>query len=175
MGGTVKVSILGTDERDYYVAMDYEIAGTKAFKTEYQNFEPNNEEGYQDGDIVQEGVMGYIVKTYRMKYDDHTRELLSRDYVTTTEYSSLPKIIARVAPEETTEATEATTEPTKETEAPTTAPTTKPTEPSTEATTAATEPVSQETTAATEETRSTTVETTVSQATESTEGTPETP
>ena len=175
VGGTVKVSILGTDERDYYVAMDYEIAGTKAFKTEYQNFEANNEEGYQDGDIVQEGVMGYIVKTYRMKYDDHTRELLSRDYVTTTEYSSLPKIIARVAPEETTEATEATTEPTKETEAPTTAPTTKPTEPSTEATTAATEPVSQETTAATEETRSTTVETTVSQATESTEGTPETP
>lgn len=171
VGGIVKVSILGTDERDYYVAMDYEIAGTKAFKTEYRDFEANNEEGYKDGDIVQEGVMGYIVKTYRMKYDDHTTELVSRDYVTTTEYSSLPKIIARVAPEETTEATEETTEATEETQAPTTAATTEPTtQPTTEATTAP-----PESTAATEETQSSPSETTSSQDTNAIEGSLETP
>lgn len=126
--GTVKVSILGTDEWDYYVAMDYEISGTKAFKTVYRDFKADNEEGYKDGDVIQDGVMGYIVKTYRMKFDDHTRELISRDYVTTTQYSSVSKIIARVAPEETTEATEETTEPTEATTAPTETPTERPTE-----------------------------------------------
>lgn len=128
--GVVSVSILGTDEWDYYVAMDYEISGTKAFKTEYRDYKANNEEGYEDGDVVQEGVMGYIIKTYRMKYDDHTRELISRDYVTTTQYSSVTKIIARVAEKETTEATEETKETTEATEAPATA-TTEPTAEST--------------------------------------------
>ena len=173
--GIVSVSIMGTDERDYYVAMDYEIVGTKAFQTEYRDFDADNEEGYEDGDIVQEGVMGYIVKTYRMKYDDHTSELVSRDFVTTTEYSSVPKIIARVEPEETTEATEEPTEaptvapeettvptqtptteapfeePTTEpTETPTTAPTVEPTESSQAETTAATESPQATTTGATE-------------------------
>ncbi len=164
-GGVVSVSILGTDEWDYYVAMDYEISGTKAFKTEYQDFDPDNEEGYEDGDIVQEGVMGYIVKTYRMKYDDHTRELISRDFVTTTEYSSVPKIIARVEPEETTEATEEPTEAPEETTAPTQAPTTEapseepttePTEkPTTAPTTEPTEPSPPETTVASESSQTT--------------------
>lgn len=194
-GGIVSVSILGTDERDYYVAMDYEISGTKAFKTEYRDFEPDNEEGYEDGDIVQEGVMGYIIKTYRMKYDDHTSELISRDFVTTTEYSSVPKIIARVEPEETTEATEAPTEepeettvptqaptqapttaPTEEpTEAPTTAPTEAPTETPTAAPTQPTDPVPKETTAATEDTQPAPTETAASEGTESSTDTSETP
>lgn len=166
--GTVQVSILGTDERDYYVAMDYDISGTKAYKTEYRDYEPDNEEGYEDGDVVQDGVMGYIVKTYRMKYDHHTSELLSRDFVTTTEYSSVTKIIARITPEETTAATEETTEPTEATEestadtqAPTTEATTVPTTEATQPTTEATEPTSAaETTVATEPTQTPTTEAT---------------
>lgn len=129
VNGKVSVSIVGTDERDYYVAMDYEISGTKAFQTEYKDFDADNEEGYKDGEVIQQGAVGYTIKTYRLKYDDHTGELVSRDFVTTTQYLSTPKIIARVAEEETTEETE---EPT---EKPTEEPTQKPTE-STEATTA---------------------------------------
>lgn len=135
--GKVRVSILGTDERDYVVALDYEISGTKAFKTEYRDFDFDNEEGYQDGDIVQEGVMGYIIKTYQLKYDDHSGELISKDYVTTTQYGSVPKIIARVKPEETTEATEETEAPTEETEETTEATTEETTEETTVETTAA--------------------------------------
>lgn len=133
VNGKVSVSIVGTDERDYYVAMDYEISGTKAFQTEYKDFDADNEEGYKDGEAIQQGAVGYTIKTYRLKYDDHTGELVSRDFVTTTQYLSTPKIIARVAEEETTEeTTEETEEPT---EKPTEEPTQKPTE-STEATTA---------------------------------------
>lgn len=114
--GKVKIAILGTDERDYFVAMDYEISGTRAFQTEYKDFKADNNEGYKDGEVIQDGVNGYIVKTYRLKYDDKTGELISRDYVETTQYLSLPKIIARVEKVE-------ETKPTEETEAPTERPT----------------------------------------------------
>ncbi len=110
-GGKVKIAILGTDERDYFVALDYEISGTRPFKTEYEDYKADNKEGYKDGDVIQEGVNGYVVKTYRLKYDDHTGTLLSRDFVVTTQYQSLSKIIVRIEPEETTEATEEPTEP----------------------------------------------------------------
>ena len=129
--GKVKITLMGTDEQDYFVAMDYEISGTKAFQTEYRDFKIDNEEGYKDGEVIQEGAVGYVIKTYRLKYDDKTGELISRDFVNTTQYSSQPKIVARVeAPEETTEPTEVPTE--KPTEAPTEAPTEKPTEKPTE-------------------------------------------
>ena len=162
-GGKVKVSIMGTDERNYFVAMDYEISGTRAFQTEYKDFKADNDEGYKNGEVIQQGSVGYVIKTYRLKYDDKTGELISRDFVTTTQYVSVPKIIARVAaPEEPTEAptekpTEAPTEAPTETpterptERPTEAPTESPTEsPSEEATEAATEESHQETTSATQ-------------------------
>ena len=136
-GGKVKVSILGTDETDYFVAMDYEIDGTRAFKTEYRDYKPDNDEGYKDGDVVREGVNGYFIKTYRMKYDDKTGELISRDYVNTTQYLSVSKIVARVEEPETTEPTEETAQPVekpiKPTQKPTESPTEKPTEAPTEA------------------------------------------
>ena len=142
-GGTVKITILGTDEADYFVAMDYEIAGTRAFQTEYEDYKHDNKEGYQDGDIIREGVPGYFIKTYRMKYDDKTGELISRDYVNTTQYLAVSKIVARVEEPETTEPTveetkptekptKPTEKPTKPTEAPTEKPTEKPTEAPTE-------------------------------------------
>lgn len=127
-GGKVKVTILGTDETDYFVTMDYEITGTRAFQTEYRDYKHDNKEGYKDGDVVREGVAGYFIKTYRMKYDDKTGELISRDYVNNTQYLAVSKIIARVEEPETTEPTEEETKPTEKPTKPT-----KPTEPSTEA------------------------------------------
>lgn len=135
--GLVKVAIIGTDERDYNCAMDYEITATKAPKTEYKDFVFDNEEGYEDGDVIREGVTGYTVKTYRLKYDNATGELISRDFVANTTYQSISKVVARVAPEETTEATEETEETEEPTEKPTERPTVKPTEKPTEAPTEA--------------------------------------
>ena len=116
--GQLKMAIIGTDERDYYAAMDYEIISTKAPQREKKEFKADNKEGYKDGDVIQEGVTGYSVKTYRLKYDSATGELISRDFVATTNYQSVNEIVAVVEePEEPKETTEAT-EPTEETEEP---------------------------------------------------------
>lgn len=127
--GTVNIQILGTDERQYYVEIETVVSDTAKIKTVYEDYEFDNKEKYEDGDVIQEGIAGFKVKTYKHKYDKATGDLISKDYIATSEYEGLERIVARVAPEETTEPpTEAPTEP--ETE-PTTAPTTKPTEPPT--------------------------------------------
>lgn len=135
-GGYVRVSILGTEERSNYVLMDYTITKTKDFKTEKKEFPFKNEEGYKDGDVVREGITGYTIKTYKVRYDMRTNEVLSRDYVATTEYESVNRIVADVLPEETvppttvpptTTAPPTTAPPT--TAPPTSAPTTAPTDP----------------------------------------------
>ena len=175
-GGYVSMQILGTDERDYYVKMEYVISSVNDYETEYEYYEFDNEEGYEDGDVIQNGVTGYYVKTYKCKYNKETDELISRDFEANSTYKTVNKIIAVVEPEETepetepsTEATEPSTEatepPTEATEPPTQA-----TEPSTEATeppTQATEPPTETTAPPTQETEAPTEATTApTQATE---------
>lgn len=135
-GGYVVVRIIGTEERDYYVAMDYTISTSYKPETEYKDFAYDNTEGYRDGDVIEEGTTGYLVKTYKIKYDSKTGAQLSKDFVNNSTYPAVNKVVARVEPEPTTvpttEATEPSTEPTtKPTE--TTAPSTEATEPETQA------------------------------------------
>ena len=130
-GGYVRISIMGTEERSNYVLMDYTITKTKDFKTEKKEFPFKNEEGYKDGDVVREGITGYTIKTYKVRYDMRTNEILSRDYVATTEYESVNRIVADVLPEETVPPTTVppTTTAPPTTAPPTSAPTTAPTDP----------------------------------------------
>ena len=156
-GGYVKIEILGTEERDYYVILEYAITKTTDPKTETKEFPFNNPESYKDGDVIQEGVTGYTVKTYKRRYDRFNDEEISKDYLHTTDYLAVNKIIAKVEPEETT--------------APTTVPTTIPTLPTTQpATTAPAESTQPSTTEATQPTPETTQPTP-----EATQPTPEPP
>lgn len=111
--GYVKIKILGTDQRDYYVKMEYQITNTYTPDTEYVDFEYNNAEGYRDGDVIQKGTTGYYVKTYKLKYNKETNALISREFEANSQYKTVNKIVARVAaPEETTQPTVAPTEAT---------------------------------------------------------------
>ena len=125
-GGYVRVSIIGTEERDYYIVMDYTLSNTYKPETEYQNFPFDNKDGYKDGDVIEEGVTGYQVKTYKVKYDTESGRELSRDFVTNSDYPARKQIVARVEPEPTTEPTTVPTEPPTEATKPTEPP--KPTE-----------------------------------------------
>lgn len=122
--GYVRIQILGTDEKEYYVKMEYEILETRKPEVIYKTYAHDNEEGYADGDVIQTAVTGYVVKTYRCKYDKETDKQISREDEATSIYMSRNKIIASVLPEE--------TQPPETTETPT--------EESTEATMETTEP-----------------------------------
>ena len=58
--GYVRMQLLGTDEKDYYIEMESEVRGTSQTHR--------------------------YVKTYKLKYDKETGELLSRDYEASSSY-----------------------------------------------------------------------------------------
>lgn len=126
-GSSLSVQILGTDEKDYYIELSYVISATVKPETEYVDFPENNAEGYLDGDVLQEGTTGYTVKTYKSKYDKTTGDLISKDFVATTQYKSVNRMVARVEVPPTEASTEPSTLPTE----PSAEPTSEPTQPAT--------------------------------------------
>lgn len=101
-GGYVKVSIFGTEERNYYLMLESSISSSTAPQTVYETFPYDNEEGYLDGDVIEEGRSGYLVKSYKVKYDRKTARELSRDFITNSQYPATDRIVAQVeAPPET--------------------------------------------------------------------------
>lgn len=129
--GYVTVRLMGTDKRDYYIEMEYDVAGYLKPETEYKEFEIDNEEGYKDGDVIQEGSTGYVVDTYKKKIDRETGKEIGDEFVARSSYRPHNEIIVKITPPPTEAPTEAPTE--KPTETPTEAPTEKPTEAPTEA------------------------------------------
>ncbi len=112
--GYVHCKLIGTDEKDYYIVMEYEVIGSQSADTVYEEYPENNKEGYRDGEVIQTAYRGYTVKTYKCKYDKETDELISREYDRTSTYKKRDKIIAKIV---------------KETVPPTEEPEVKPTEP----------------------------------------------
>ena len=129
--GYVKVKILGTDEKSYYVKMENEITSTIPYEVKTEYHPP--EDGYYEGQYIQAGVIGYYVRTYRCKYDKATDELISRELEAYSSYKKKDCIKATLIPPETT-----TPETTPATEA-----TPEETTPATEAAPAETTPVTE--------------------------------
>lgn len=116
--GYVHVGLLGTDDKNYYVVMDYEVIEELQWKTVEKVMEENNPDGYKDGDVIRSPYMGYIVDTYKYKYDKATDQLISCTFEAHSEYDKRDKLVCKIN---------------KPTEPPTTPPTTETEpEPSTE-------------------------------------------
>lgn len=133
-GGTVTVKLVGTDTKDYYVKMTYEVLSVTNYKTVEVEMEKNNEKGYKDGEVITTPYTGYKVRTYKLKYDKTTDELISSKAEATSTYSKRDKEVCKIkadpvapppattqptTPPTTTEPPETTQPPeTTETEAP---------------------------------------------------------
>lgn len=116
-GGYVKIKLLGTDEKDYFIRMDYTVENSSNPETVYEEYEEGNTEGYKDGDVIREGIKGCTVSIYKCTYSKETGKQISRDLVQTTTYRALDRVIAKVIPKpsEATEPSEAAEESIEET------------------------------------------------------------
>ena len=92
--GYVKMQILGTDEKDYYIKMEYEFTGWEYHETIYE--EHDKDSGYYDGQVLQGGSDGIYVKSYKCKYDKKTNELISRDFEARSHYKRVDKVVVRI-------------------------------------------------------------------------------
>lgn len=101
--GYVHCKLTGTDTKDYYIEMEYEVTGVAGAETVYEEYPENNPEGYRDGQVLQTAYKGYWVNTYKNKYDKETGELISRDFDRESIYKKRDKIVVKIvkAPEPT--------------------------------------------------------------------------
>lgn len=95
-GGTVTVSLIGTDTKDYYVKMDYQILDTDPYETVEQELPSDNPDGYKDGDVIISPYTGYKIVTYRCKYNKATNELISREKEALSIYSRRDKVVCKI-------------------------------------------------------------------------------
>jgi len=95
-GGNVTVSILGTDNRDYYVKMDSTVLATYNYETTYRDMAADNQDGYADGDYIVTPYTGYDVETYRCKYSKETGELISSTLEDLSDYRRRDAIVCRI-------------------------------------------------------------------------------
>lgn len=118
-GGYVRVTITGTEQRDYYRMLGSDIIKTIQPETEFRNYPYDNPEGIRHDDTIQEGRDGYQVKSYSVRYDSATNQKLSSDFIATSNYAPISYIYAVVEEPETTapivEETEPPTQPPAET------------------------------------------------------------
>lgn len=101
--GKVKVTLLGTDDKDYYVEMEAKIVEVLNPETIYEEYTEKEAKakGVKNGQVKQQPVTGYTVYSYKCKYDKETGDLISRDYEATSNYVKKDKIIIKVIVEET--------------------------------------------------------------------------
>ena len=95
--GKCHITLMGTDTKDYYVKMTYKtISGPSGGGTEYKEFSSsNNPEGYRDGEVIQTAYSGYVIHSYKEKYDKVTNELISSELEAKSTYQSRPRIVAK--------------------------------------------------------------------------------
>jgi len=99
-GASVEVKLLGATERDYYVEMENEVLDVFDWETEYVEMTSDNENGYKDGDVLVTPYTGYIVKTYRCKYDRQTDELIEKVYEDRSVYGSRNRKVCKIVDQE---------------------------------------------------------------------------
>ena len=115
--GYVHAKLIGTDEKDYYVEMEYEIIGYSTAGSVVEIYPPNNPEGYKDGEVIQTAYNGCTVQTYKLRYDKETKELIEKVEDQLSKYKKRDKITVSIQ-EPTEPPTEAPAEPPAEESAP---------------------------------------------------------
>lgn len=102
-GGTVTVTLIGTDLKDYYIKMEHEVLSKTAPKTIVKKVKASS--GHKDGEVITSAYTGYTVQTYKCKYSKETDKLISRDKEAYSVYSKRDKVVYKVikeTPKETT-------------------------------------------------------------------------
>ena len=95
-GGNTTVSIMSYDDRDYYTKMEYKVLKRIPYTTIYKTFSEDNAQGYKNGKVITTPYTGYVVESYRVKYDKATDKEISRTFEAKSSYKSRDKVVAKV-------------------------------------------------------------------------------
>lgn len=100
-GSYVRVRLLGTDTRDYYVKFISETLEWLNYKTSYKEIpEEDNPNGYKDGQWLTDPCIGAVARSFRNKYDKETNELISSVQENYDTYYTRELVIAKIIKKE---------------------------------------------------------------------------
>lgn len=109
-GGSTIITLVGTETKDYYVEMEYEVWAVKYPSVVEKEVEEGS--GHTDGEVKTSPYTGYDVQTYKLKYDKETDELISREEEDFSDYDKRDKVVYKVKKKP----TEPTTNPSESTD-----------------------------------------------------------
>ena len=98
-GTKVTVQLLGTVEENapaYTTELKNQVLAIYNPNTVYQPMHYDNQQGYTDGHVLQQGISGYEIATYVHTYDAATGELVSSTLVSTDSYAKRDHIVVRI-------------------------------------------------------------------------------
>lgn len=126
-GGSVQISIVGTDSRTYSTEVEFLIVRTRNPGELKNTMSPNNPGNYQDGQQLVAPITGYDVEIYRYKYNKDTGALIAKDLLYTVRHASRDAVVVDIQeppqPTDPSEPTEEVTDPSDPSEPTTTTPT----------------------------------------------------
>lgn len=96
IGGNVKITFMGTEDKEYLLDIESTIISQTPPATVYQSMQKDNVYGYKDGNVIQTGLTGYLVETYLCKYDPNTGELVSRELLSRISYEKRDIIVVKI-------------------------------------------------------------------------------
>ena len=80
----------------HFKGMEYEVLGYQYYETVTEVYAPDNPDGYRDGQVIQTPYRGCTVKTYKLKYDKETKELISREEDRISKYKKRDRIVVSI-------------------------------------------------------------------------------
>lgn len=95
-GGTVTITFLGTDHKDYTVKLETVVTETLTPNTVYQYMDKDNVFKYVDGQVIQTAQIGYVIEVYVCKYDKKTGTLLERVLLENARYESRDRTVVKI-------------------------------------------------------------------------------
>jgi hypothetical protein len=92
----VRIELHGINTLDHKIELRTSVVSITDPLTVYTDIDANNASGYQDGDILEDGVPGYKIAVYLEKHDQTNNELISSKQVSTSEYKSIDRVAVRI-------------------------------------------------------------------------------
>ncbi len=90
------VTLLGTESRDHQVSVETEVEETMEPGIVYQYMAKDNVLGYEDGQVLETPITGYVIKVYLVHKDPKTGEEIQRQLLTTVTYEKRDQQVVKI-------------------------------------------------------------------------------
>ena len=94
--GAVKISILGTENKDYTTSIVYETIATYTPETLTSTLTPDNPDEYVDGDILVQPIIGYDVCSYKIYQYSNSQGEPEKKLVAFSHYAKKDLVIVKI-------------------------------------------------------------------------------